>query len=201
MKPHHRLARARNEARQAHPIRDFEYMQRKLGKCQYLYIAETGRYGLGVFAAKPFEEGETVMVDADGDYYDQVFSYQGLNAIRFPVENTLQVGIDRFKLPTGSIDDFTNHSCDPNTGIRLIPSGTIILALRHIAEHEELTYDYSTYLNNPYESMRCHCGVASCRGIVGNFNTLPKDLQERYRKWGIVGDFVLSGSVVHDTSD
>lgn len=141
------------------------------------------------------------MVDVDGDYYDHVFSYRELRARGYRVENTLQVGIDRFRLPTGCIDDFTNHSCDPNTGIRLVAEGTIILALRDIAEHEELTYDYSTYLNNPYESMRCQCGVASCRGMIGNFNTLPKDTQERYLKWRIVGDFVLDGSTEHDASD
>jgi hypothetical protein len=104
----------------------------------------------------------------------------------------MQVGYDQFRLPTGSIEDFFNHSCDPNIGIRLKANGQIILALRDIAPHEELTYDFSTYQNNPHERMRCLCGAPSCRGMIGNFSSLPLALQRRYRALGVVGDFVVS---------
>ncbi len=87
------------------------------------------------------------------------------------------MGHDAYKLPNCTLDDFTNHSCDPNTGIRLTDRGMLILALRDIVAHEELTYDYSTYLNNPYESLHCLCGAANCRGVIGNFSTLPAELQ------------------------
>jgi hypothetical protein len=167
----------------------FEYTLRKLRKCLYIYIGSTARCGLGIFAAKPFAAGEIVIVDEDGDYYGQVLSYRELRAHGYSLENTLQVGLDAFKLPNGNIDDFTNHSCAPNTGIRLTETGMNVLALRAIAPHEELTYDYSTYLNNPYESFRCLCGAPSCRGIIGNFGTLPPALRRRYRALGIVGDF------------
>lgn len=179
----------------------FEYTLRKLRKCLYIYIGHTRECGLGIFAAKPFAAGEIVLIDDDGDYYDQVFSYRELRERGYGLENTLQVGLDAFKLPTGSIEDFTNHSCDPNTGIRLNETGTIIVALRDIAPHEELTYDYSTYLNNPYERMRCRCGAPNCRGIIGNFATLPAALQKRYRALGIVGDFVDADLEQRDVAD
>ncbi len=168
----------------------FEYTRRKLSKCLYLYLGETGRCGLGVFAARAFRTGDVILVDNDGDYYHKVLSYMELCRRQYSLENTFQVGIDAFKMPTGSIEDFTNHSCDPNTGIRLNEQGTIIVALRDIVAHEELTYDYSTYLNNPHETMLCRCGAAICRGVIGNFNTLPLALQTRYRALGIIGDFV-----------
>jgi hypothetical protein len=148
----------------------FEYTHRKLRKCLYIYIGETHRCGLGVFTARAFRVGDVVLIDDDGDYYDQVLSHRELCARGCDLENTLQVGADAFKLPTGSLDDFTNHSCDPNTGIRLNKEGTIIVALRDIAPHEELTYDYSTYLNNPYERMLCRCGTPNCRGVISNFS-------------------------------
>lgn len=170
-------------------LRDFGYALRKLSKCHYMYIADTGKYGLGVFAARPFSQGEVLMIDTDGDYYEQVFSYRELLARGIGLDNTLQVDRDAFKLPTGSLDDFTNHSCDPNTGIRLLPGGTVILALRDITEHEEITYDYSTYLNNPHESMPCRCGARACRGIIGNFQSLPEALRRRYLDLDIVGAF------------
>lgn len=180
---------------------DVDYTHRKLRKCLYLYLGVTERCGLGVFAARPFQAGEIVMLDQDGDYYGRVHSYGELRRRGHALDNTLQVGIDAFKLPTGSIDDFTNHSCEPNTGVRLTEAGTVVLALRDIAAHEELTYDYSTYLNNPYERMRCACGAVSCRGVIGNFSTLPAPLRQRYQALGVVGAFVLEPLGVSAAAD
>jgi SET domain-containing protein len=170
-------------------FREYEYSLRKLRKCLDLYVSRAGPLGFGVFAAKPFAKGDAVMVDLDGDYYDRVVSYRELQEHGFDIANTIQVGRDAFKLPSGCIDDLTNHSCDPNTGIRLMPKGVVVVALRDIAAHEELTYDYSTYLNNPYESMTCLCSAANCRGVIGSFGALPEDVKRRYLALGIVGDF------------
>jgi hypothetical protein len=179
----------------------FEDTLRKLSKCLGIYVAHTARCGLGIFAAKPFQAGAVLMIDDDGDYYRHVVSYQELRRRGYDLDITLQVGLDAFKLPNGSLDDFTNHSCNPNTGIRLTDRGTVILALRDIAAHEELTYDYSTYLNNSYESLRCLCGAANCRGVVGNFSTLPAELRRRYQALGIVGAFVEGQVVTADVAD
>ena len=35
----------------------FEQVRRKLSKCLGIYVADTGRCGLGIFAAKPFPAG------------------------------------------------------------------------------------------------------------------------------------------------
>lgn len=48
-----------------------------------------------------------------------------------------------------------NHSCDPTAGIRLYPHGIVVVAIRPIGIHDEITFDYSTYLNNPYEQIAC----------------------------------------------
>jgi len=176
------------------PIRDFRYTLRKLKKCLHIYVADTGACGLGIFTAKPWKEGESIIVDLDGDYYEEVLSYSELEETGINIGSTLQVGIDAYKLPTGSLEDFTNHSCNPNTGIRLIPTGTVVVALRNIAAHEELTYDYSTYLHNPYEKMACMCHADNCRGVVGNFEMLPDHLKEKYIRLDIVGDFVKGQS-------
>ena len=171
-------------------LRDFQHTLRKLRKCLYIYAGDTGRCGLGIFTAKPFRKGDPIIVDLDGDYYDQVVSYGELQEFGINLDLTFQVGVDAYKLPTGSLEDFTNHSCDPNTGIKLVSRGTIIIALRDIDAHEELTYDYSTYLNNPYEVMNCVCGSSKCRGVIGNFKSLPTELKRKYLDFGIVGNFV-----------
>ncbi len=182
-------------------MNDIGYARRKLTKCLYIYVGRTERRGLGIFTAKPLPAGAIVMVDDDGDYYDNVVSYHELCRRGYGLDITLQVGLDAFKLPTGSLDDFTNHSCDPNTGIRLGPRSATVVTLRAIAAHEELTYDYSTYLNNPYERMQCLCGAANCRGVIGSFSTLPTELQLRYRGLGIVGDFVDEPILRADVAD
>jgi SET domain len=181
-------------------IRDFVYNLRKLKKCLHLYLAETADRGIGVFAAREFSRGGVIMMDFDGDYYDQVLSYQELSSRGIDLKYPLQVGHDRFRVPCGNIDDFVNHSCEPTAGVRLYPSGMIILAIQPIKVHEEITLDYATYLNNSYEQMICRCGSANCRGIIGNFSMLPADLQQHYLELGIVGDFVLEAGSVEDTS-
>lgn len=173
------------------PSRDFLYNLRKLRKCLHMYLAETADRGVGVFAAREFAPGDIVMMDFDGDYYEQTLSYRELCEQNIDLKFPLQVGRDMFRVPSGSLDDFTNHSCDPNTGIRLYPDGTVILAICRIRMHDEITFDYSTYLNNPYEKIRCRCRAATCRGIIGNFNTLPRELRQYYLALGIVGDFAV----------
>ncbi len=168
----------------------YDYALAKLRKCLYMYLGETPESGVGVFAARRFCAGEIVLIDDDGDYCDRVCSFEELCQNGYDLEHMMQVGLDAFRLPTGSLEDFFNHACDPNIGIRLDATGQIIVALRDIAPHEELRYDFSTYLNNPHERMRCRCGAANCRGIIGNFDTLPVALQQRYRALGIIGDFV-----------
>jgi len=168
----------------------YERTLRKLKKCLYVYIGQTKRGDLGIFAAKTFYFGEYIMIDEDGDYYDNVYKLKDINSHIFGFKYGIQVKTDGFKLANGNLDDFTNHSCMPNTGIRLTPKGTIILAIRDIAPHEELTYDYSTYINNPYEGIECDCGAARCRGTVGDFKSLPVERQQIYLELDIVGNFV-----------
>lgn len=163
---------------------------RKLKKCLYVYIGKTCRGDLGIFAARSFRSGEFIMVDEDGDYYNNVYTSEEVIELGFDFNYALQVDSDGFKLPNGNLDDFTNHSCAPNTGIRLTQKGTIILAIQDIAPHEELTYDYSTYINNPFEGFTCSCGAVSCRGTVGDFKKLPIKLQRTYLNLDIVGAFV-----------
>lgn len=55
-----------------------------------------------------------------------------------------------------------NHSCNANTGL----DGLNVIALRKIAKGEELTLDYSHFLDENMEPFECKCGSADCRGMV-----------------------------------
>jgi len=55
-----------------------------------------------------------------------------------------------------------NHSCDANTGL----DGLNVVALRNISRNEELTLDYSQFLDENMEPFQCKCGSPNCRGLI-----------------------------------
>ncbi len=71
---------------------------------------------------------------------------------------------------------FINHSCEPNVGF----SGNVVLvALRDVSAGEELTTDYALF-DDSDEQMRCHCGAASCRGVITGRDWQRPELQRKY---------------------
>ena len=55
-----------------------------------------------------------------------------------------------------------NHSCQPNTFF----DGLNVLALLPVKENEELTLDYTQFLDENMEPFQCRCGAANCRGLI-----------------------------------
>ena len=56
-----------------------------------------------------------------------------------------------------------NHSCDANTRYE----GLNVVACKHIEKGEELTLNYTAFLNNEMESFVCNCGAENCQKIIG----------------------------------
>jgi SET domain-containing protein len=78
---------------------------------------------------------------------------------------------------TSTIDDFLNHSCNPNVGFQ---DGSLALyALRDIQAGDEVVFDYSTCMNERGWWIRCRCRVARCRNRVTSFCDLPVSEQRR----------------------
>ena len=146
-----------------------------------VYVKECA-LGHGVFAGRYFRKGELL------------FRFSGpIITLAAAIEkgeaegNVLQIG------PSTYIDleppgVFANHSCEPNAGVR---DGVCGYALRHIAQDEEILYDYSTTISERRWTMRCKCGTPSCRGVIGDFHDLPLELQRRYLAMGIVQPFIV----------
>lgn len=97
--------------------------------------------------------------------------------------------MDLFIPPYGALDDFTNHSCEPNCGLRVGISGFTMIALENIAAHQELTYDYSTHQEHPQDYMVCNCGAPSCRRVIGSFSSLSPELRRYYLQLDVVAGF------------
>jgi len=71
---------------------------------------------------------------------------------------------------------YSNHSCDPNLGMR----GEItFVAMRDIRAGEELTHDWAMTDDDDY-SIECKCGAPDCRKTLTGKDWQRPDLQKRY---------------------
>jgi D-alanine-D-alanine ligase len=70
-----------------------------------------------------------------------------------------------------------NHSCDANTGL----DGLNVIALKNISRNEELTLDYSQFLDKNMEPFDCKCGASNCRGLItGVLNNSVNNREQEY---------------------
>jgi uncharacterized protein len=169
--------------------------QRKLSQYLFLYVAPSVAAGLGLFTSKPFQAGATVLSVTDPDYLARAMSHAEITAAGFSHADIFQVGADLFIPPYGGPDDFTNHNCEPNCGLKVRPDGFSMVALYDIDANEELTYDYSTHQEHPREDMECACGSLGCRSVVRSFSTLPPWLRRRYLSLGVVASFAAEAAL------
>ena len=147
-----------------------------------LVLREVPGKGKGVFAAEAIAQGDEVLeflgeVKDVGEFAD--------------LTHALQIGPTEFLSASGGVDDYVNHSCQPNCGIRDDQGRIVLFALRALAAGEEITFDYSTTQSGGYWEMSCQCGAPACRGRIGDFKDLPKAVRTRYVKLGAVLPFLL----------
>ncbi len=71
---------------------------------------------------------------------------------------------------------FSNHSCDPNIGVR---GQIVFVAMRDIRAGEELTHDWAM-TDDDDSSMGCSCGAPTCRGTITGKDWRRPELQKRY---------------------
>ena len=67
---------------------------------------------------------------------------------------------------------------DPNTVI----NGLNVIALKNIRKNEELTLDYSQFLDDNMEPFQCRCGSSNCRGLIKGVvgNSVTQREQKHY---------------------
>jgi hypothetical protein len=141
-------------------------------------VRESPIHGRGLFAAEDFAEGEVVCIK--GGY---VFGREALRAMPgWYASAEIQVAEDLFIGPLAEEERegsmiFSNHSCEPNVGVR---GQIVFVAMRAVAAGEELTHDWATTDDDDYE-LECRCGSPACRGVITGRDWRRKDLQEKYR--------------------
>jgi SET domain-containing protein len=64
----------------------------------------------------------------------------------------------------GNGTHYINHSCDPNSYMRITHGHILFMARRDIRPGEEITLDYETTLHS--DKKKCHCKSPTCRGTI-----------------------------------
>lgn len=73
-----------------------------------------------------------------------------------------------------------NHSCNPNSGVRVDDGKWAYVAFRDIKKGEEILYDYAMG-NLIVENMpECCCGSVNCRGNIKGYQNLPLERKKVY---------------------
>jgi hypothetical protein len=84
--------------------------------------------------------------------------------------HTIQIDAVRHQAFTDEIDDYVNHSCDPNSYLDF--ERLEVIALRPIAEGEEIRHNYLTFEWEMASPFACACGAAGCVGEVRGYRFL-----------------------------
>ncbi|MBI1935691.1 SET domain-containing protein-lysine N-methyltransferase [Candidatus Woesearchaeota archaeon] len=147
--------------------------------------------GNGVFADKNFEHGEVILY-FEGKFLDD----EDIEFGSYEDQHGLQID-KRTYLVSYGLDDFINHSCSPNCGVKEFNGKFILVAIRSIKKFEEITFDYSTWadystwMKGPLWKMKCSCGSKNCRDIILDFKFIPLHLKKKYIKLGMVPKYTL----------
>ena len=146
-----------------------------------LYISPT-KFGKGLFSNRKFKKNEKIC-----PVYGPLVRQSELPSEMYEeADRYVQIGLDLYIGPSYDFDDYINHSCDPNGGLVVNGNVAYLKAVRDINKGEEITFDYSTTLNEDRWEMDCDCDTPLCRKRVRDFKHLPDLIRQKYIDLGVV---------------
>lgn len=152
---------------------------------KFLTVKNT-KNGKGVFADKNFKKDEIIF-----EFHGKFFTYEELPTPYNEVEDHyVQIDKNLYMGPSGDIDDFFNHSCNPNAGLKPDDGKVFLIAIKNISSGDEITWDYSTTMDEDDWEMDCKCGSKICRKRIRDFKYLSPDIQKIYLDLGIVPKYI-----------
>lgn len=144
-------------------------------------VVRNGTHGRGVFTEELIP-ASTLIIRFSGPF----LRYNQTTASTY----ALQIGPDLYIGASGGLDDFINHSCDPNAGLQITGTTADLHAIRDIQAGEEIFFDYSTTLDEDDFTMSCLCGAPFCRRTIRDGKYLPEEVWRRYLGLGIIPVYV-----------
>jgi SET domain-containing protein len=136
-------------------------------------------HGMGIFTLANIQEGEIIIV-----WGGTLFAPEDIQAGKALEHSYCAIDEDVFLGHTPeqgtSVDDYINHSCDPN--VWMLDEITLA-AKRDINAGEEVTADLAMWWEPDdiaVPSWECYCGTALCRKIFTSRDWRRPELHERY---------------------
>ena len=136
-------------------------------------VSQSSIHQRGVFAARDIRMGERI-IEYIGEKITKAESVRRSNAQMEDAAVTGDGAVYIFTLNSRYDLDgnaewnparLINHSCEPNCEAEVIRGRIWILALRDIAEGEELSFDYGFELET-WQEHPCRCGTEKCAGFI-----------------------------------
>lgn len=109
----------------------------------------------------------------------------------------LQINNDMYLGPSGDIDDYINHSCNPTCLLHIVGNRAVLYSRFFLRKDMEITFDYSTSSTDSLDNwvMDCYCGAANCRKKISGFQTLTPPQQQDLKEKGLI-PFFLNNSFI-----
>lgn len=129
-----------------------------------LTLEKSPIHGTGVFTKEPIERYSIVFI-----WGGVIIRGNGLKANEAVRHTTVAIAPETWLSAQDegslSLDDYVNHSCNPNIGLI---SENVLVAINTIEIDEELTADYCTWLDDDSYVMKrtCNCGGSNCRSTI-----------------------------------
>ena len=151
------------------------------------YTVGENHLGKAVYAARDYKKGGVIVMFEGPIVYkkDLPKDLTGRN------DRYVQISLTKFIGPSNTIDDYINHSCNPNAGLAFTDFGILLVAIRPIKKGEEITWDYSTTIYKHHWQMKCDCRTKKCRGTVKDFMSLPLSLKNKYLKLDVLPPYIV----------
>lgn len=154
-------------------------------------IVKDSRNGKGIFTTKDITAKDEVY-EVSGKFMT-VAEVESEGILSPLSANTYRFSRDLYLSPSGTIGDFLNHSCEPNSYIKKEGDHLYVCAINNISAGSEILIDYSTIMApDDSWSMECNCDAKLCRGKIERFVSLPEQVQELYRSIHIVPEYILN---------
>ncbi len=103
-----------------------------------------------------------------GDLGGVIISLREARRIAAETKRVAMVELDGKRALNAAVNSndlrYINHSCDPNTFMRVTFNRVEFYALRNIKKGEELTCDYGETHHDG--KLPCRCGTVKCRGFI-----------------------------------
>ena len=160
---------------------------------QSIKLDKSGTHGSGLYAVADIKANTIVWKNRQNGPAELIYKHINIDDTKSFTPNEMmifikygyQISQTEFVSPLTQEEvdmdysNYWNHSCEPNC---LPKDEDTWVAISDIKKGDEVTIDYVTFDNNPWECIDvCECNTISCRKKITNTDYKLKYLQEKYK--------------------